>query len=195
MSKKITYILASNSKARRKLFKKLGLPFQITSSDYEEDMNAHKSSVRLACFLSLEKAKAVAPRYLNAIIITADTFITVGRNKIGKPSSRAQAREIIQKMSGKIIKVITGVTVLRTDQAGQIKKTLTSHEITKLKIKKMSQKEIEILANQPNALQISGAFSIEGKGGEMIEWRKGSRDNVIGLPLNLVRNMLKRIWV
>ncbi len=186
-------ILASKSKARRKLMEELGLPFECRTSGYEEDMLAHKNPGKLAKHLALEKAKFIAKKLPNSIIIGADTFITVGSTKIGKPATYPEAEKIIKSMSGKTIKVHSGIAVIQTGDEGEITKELVEHVLTKLKIKKMSQTEIRTLAHHDEALQISGAFSIEGEGGKMVEQIEGDYNNVIGLPIFQLQKMLKKI--
>ena len=93
-------------------------------------------------------------------------------------------------MSGKTIEVHSGIAVIQTDENGHIKTKTVEHVLTKLKIKKMSPQEINHLATQEEALQISGAFSIEGEGGKMVEKIDGDYNNVIGLPLFQLKKML-----
>lgn len=202
-------VLASASLARRELMKKLRKPFTWCVSDFDEDMLSHGHPRKLATHLALGKAltaakqktttqkptgtKASTPKWLNAIIIGADTFIMVGTKKIGKPKNIKEAQQIIGSMSGKTIRVYTGLAILKTDINGKIITKRTSCVLTKLKIKKMTQAEIDLLTHAPEALKISGAFSIEGSGGKMIKKIDGDYDNVIGLPMFKVKEMLKNI--
>ena len=191
--KNVRIILATQSKARRKLMAELGVPFECHASGYKENMKAYKAPRTLAKHLALGKAEFIAHKFPNSIIIGADTFITIGSTKIGKPSTITAAKSIIKKMSGKTISVHSGLAVIKTDTHGNIIKKIVEHVLTKLKIKKMSAQEISHLANQEEALQISGAFSIEGEGGKMVEKIDGDYNNVIGLPLFQLRKMLKQI--
>ena len=193
MSMPLRVILASKSKARRLLMKELGIPFECHPSGYEENMQLFSSPGKLARHLAVGKAKFIASKFHDALIIGADTFITIGKNKIGKPSSYQEAENIIRKMSGNTIKVHSGIAVIATDQDGQVKKELSGHVVTALKIKKLSAREIHVLAHHDEALQISGAFSIEGEGGKMVEKIDGDYSNVIGLPLPELRKMLIEI--
>lgn len=203
-------ILASQSPARKKLLKKmlkpLGLKFQCCTSGYEEDMNSHKNPKKLATFLALQKAKFIAHKFPDSIIIGADTFITVNTKvggvirttKIGKPRTIAEAKKIIASMSGKTIGVHSGIAVIKTGAKNTVasaKQEFTAYDLTKLKIKKMSEAEINHLAHQKNALQISGAFSIEGAGGKMITRIVGDYNNVIGLPIYKLIPILKKIYI
>lgn len=175
--------------------KELGLSFECHTSGYEENMEAFEDPCKLAIYLATGKAEFIAPKFLNSIIIGADTFVTNGKTKVGKAKNVKEAKQIIHAMSGKTIQVHSGVAVIKTDAEGQIQKKITTHVVTKLKIKKMTPQEIAHLANQEEALQTSGAFSIEGEGGKMIEKIDGDYNNVIGLPLFKLKKMLKKITI
>jgi len=136
------------------------------------------------------KAVFVAKQYPDSTIIGADTFITCRGKKIGKPKSIAHAKRLIRFMSGQIIKVYTGVAIIETDHRANIIGESSDYALTDLWIKKMSGEEVGLLAHQKDALHISGAFSIEGEGGKMILRLRGDYDNVIGLPIFLLKKML-----
>ena len=173
----------------------LGLKFECHTSDYEENMELFDEPGILAKHLAVGKATSIAHKFPNAIIIGADTFITIGNEKVGKPSSLAEAKKIIKNMSGKTIKVHSGIALIQTDEESKISQQLAEHVLTSLKIKKMTAHEINTLAGQEEALQISGAFSIEGEGGKMVERIDGDYNNVIGLPLFRLRIMLQKLGI
>jgi len=188
-------ILASRSPARRALMKELGVPFECHSTEIFEDMSAKHDPVELAMHLAAQKAEAAALKYTDAIIIGVDTFIIIGKEKIGKPETVEEAKKIIGAMSGKSIDVISGMAILKTDAQGRKNKEYITNAVTTLKIKKMTAAEISFLANHEEALQISGAFSIEGEGGKMVEEIIGDYNNVIGLPLFQLREILAKLGV
>jgi|GEM_PF-1436752 len=188
-------VLASRSPARRALMKELGIPFECHSTEIFEDMSAKNDPVELAMHLASQKAEAARAKFPNTIIIGVDTFIVIGNEKIGKPETVKEAAKIIGAMSGNFIDVISGMAVLKTDsQCRKIKEYITN-AVTTLKIKKMTRAEINHLANQKEALQISGAFSIEGEGGKMVEEIIGNYNNVIGLPLFQLREILLKLGI
>jgi septum formation protein len=195
MSTRQKIILASRSPARKRLMEELNLPFECHASEIFEDMSVKKDALELAMHLAAQKAEAVCAKYPDAIIIGVDTFIMINKEKIGKPTDTKDAARIIKKMSGRKIRVISGLAVLKTGKKGEKIKELISNAVTVLKIKKMSPEEIGYLANHEEALQISGAFSIEGEGGKMVESITGDYNNVIGLPLNQLKEMLTELGV
>jgi septum formation protein len=188
-------ILASRSPARRALMKELGVPFECHSTEIFEDMEAKRDPVELAMHLATQKAETAISRFPDAIVIGVDTFIVIGKEKIGKPGTVEEAKEIISGMSGNSIDVISGMAVIRTDKQGKKNKEYITNAITTLKIKKMTPEEINFLANHEEALQISGAFSIEGEGGKMVEKIEGDYNNVIGLPLFQLREIFKEMGI
>lgn len=175
--------------------KELKIPFECHTSGYEEDMTLYKNPAKLATFLAEQKAKFIAHTFLDSIIIGADTFITIGSKKIGKPATVEAAKKIIAEMSNKKIKVISGLAVIKTDAQGKVHKEKSTNVTTILKIKKLSGAEIKSLAEHREALQISGAFSIEGQGGQFVETIDGDYNNVIGLPIFKLKELLKDFGV
>jgi len=175
--------------------KELGIPFECHSTEIFEDMNAKKDPTELAMHLASQKAEAAATKFPSAIVIGVDTFIVIGKEKIGKPATIEEAKKIIAKMSGNTIKVISGMAVLKTDKKGKKIKEYITNAVTSLKIKKMTEQEINKLAHHKEALQISGAFSIEGEGGKMVEQIQGDYNNVIGLPLFQLREILPKFGI
>ena len=188
-------ILASRSKARRALMKELGIPFECHASDYNEDMSLKKSAHELAVHLAVGKAEYIAEKFPNSIIIGADTFIVAQGEKIGKPISIKDAKRIIKIMSGNVVQVITGIATVQTNEKGEIKGGLVGHVTTYLQIKKLTAKNIQEMAEHEDALQISGAFSIEGHGGQFVEKIEGDYNNVIGLPIIQLKEMLQKLGV
>lgn len=175
--------------------KELGVPFECHATEIHEDMGARHDPVELAMHLASLKAEAALQKFPDAIVIGVDTFIVIGKEKIGKPESVKEAKKIIGKMSGNKIGVISGMAVVKTDSAGLKTKEYITNAVTTLKIKKMTAAEISYLANHKEALQISGAFSIEGEGGKMVEEIIGDYNNVIGLPLFQLREILAKLGV
>lgn len=188
-------ILASKSPARRKLFKELGIPFMSDVSNYDEDMNAHGNPAKLAKFLALEKARYIAKKHPSSIIIGADTFVMIGKKKIGKPDTHDEAAKIISRMSNHHIDVHSGIAVVKTDTAGKITAEKTDHAKTTLHFAEIPQKDIEEIIRHDDVLEISGAFSIEGMGGKFVKEIDGDYNNVIGLPLIQLKELLTQFGV
>lgn len=188
-------VLASRSSARRALMKELKIPFECHASDYEEDMKAYKTPEALAKFLAFQKAQYIARDYPNAIIIGADTFLNIGRENIGKPANKEDAKQIIRKKSGRRVKVYSGVAVIHTDAEGRIKKKLRAHVATTLQFARITEKEIGEIVKKDDVLSVAGALTIEGESGKFVKTIRGDYHNVIGLPLFQLKEMLTHFGI
>lgn len=177
MSQKI--ILASTSPRRKELLRQIGLAVTVMPSDFEEDMSLNLSDAELAKTLALGKAKSVAKRLKKGVVIGSDTFIVFKKERIGKPKDKNDARKILKTLSGKTMKIYSGLAVIDLEK----KKEFTDCEITELKLKKLSKKEIENYIKTGEPLDKAGAFAIQGRGAVFIQKINGCYSNVIGLPL------------
>ncbi len=132
-------ILASGSQGRRDLLNQIGLEFEVDPSNYEEDMTLKMEPSKLAEFLSLGKAKDVAKRHENSIIIAADTFCILDKEILGKPHTKENAKIMLNKLSGKAHSVITGFTIIDTETNKQATRSVE----TKVFITDISEKDID----------------------------------------------------
>lgn len=105
-------ILASNSPRRKELLTQIGLKFKIIPSNYEEDMDLKLSHKELAKTLAYNKAKDVADKVNEGIIIGSDTFIVVGDKRIGKPKDANDAKRILKNISGRTITNYSGLSII-----------------------------------------------------------------------------------
>ncbi|OGW25418.1 MAG: septum formation protein Maf [Nitrospirae bacterium GWC2_42_7] len=184
-------ILASASPRRKEILMKTGLKFKVDASEYAED-NGHKlSPQKLAIYLSSEKAKSVAIKYKNAIIISADTFIVFKNRIFGKPRNISNAREMLKLFSGKPHSVITGFTIIDTSENKRVSKTVE----TKVFFRKLNDKEIESYLRTKESLGKAGAYGIQGMGAMLINKIEGDYYNVMGLPLTALVENLKKFGI
>jgi septum formation protein len=184
-------ILASASPRRKELLEKIGLKFEVEPSDYPEDMRSGLSPDELARAISLEKARVVASRHRNAIVIAADTFIVFRGKIMGKPNTEAEARKMLMRLKGKPHSVITGFTILDTDK----NKVLTKSVETVVHIKNLTSEEIEAYVKSGEPLDKAGAYAIQGLGSVIVERIEGDYFNVIGLPLSALAKGLKEFGI
>jgi len=184
-------ILASTSVRRQELLERLNLPFTIEASDYEEDLSLKMHPKKLAKLLSLGKAQAVARKHQSGIVIGTDTFVAFNNHLLGKPKDEADAKRMLQKLSGKSMDVITGMTII--DAAS--KKKVSSITITKVYFKKLTQTEIAnyILSGEP--LGKAGAFAVQGLGSALIRKVEGDFLSAMGLSLFALTRDLKKFGI
>lgn len=172
-------ILASASPRRKELLELIGLQFKVDPGDYKEDMNLKLSPHELARALSLEKAKSVAGKYNNAIIIAADTFVIIRGQLLGKLHTEEEARRMLVLLDGATHLVITGFTILDTDTGKKISRSVE----TKVTFKNLTEKEIDAYVKTREPLDKAGAYAIQGLGSILVKRIEGDYFNVIGLPL------------
>ncbi|MDP3992675.1 MAG: nucleoside triphosphate pyrophosphatase [bacterium] len=184
-------ILASTSPRRIELMRRLGLAFQTASSNYEEDMNSNLKPTDLAKALSAGKAEAVASLFPDHIIIGADTFIALEGELLGKPHTEVDATQMLKRISGKSISVITGFTILDTSENKRLSRAVE----TKVYIKNLSDKEIVGYVKTKEPLDKSGAFAIQGIGAVFVRKIDGDFFNVMGLPLFDLSESLKEFGI
>ena len=183
-----TIILASASPRRREILENTGLRFKVDASDYEEDLSLPLPPRALARYLSQEKAKAIAGKYKNAIIIAADTFIVFKKHIFGKPHTAKEAERMLRTLNGKKHAVITGFTLLDTGNH----RILSRSVVTQVYFKKMLLKEIRAYIRTGEPLDKAGGYAIQGLGAMIVKKIEGDYYNIVGLPLNALMNGLKR---
>ena len=153
-------VLASGSPRRKKLLEQIGLEFEVCVSNFDEKENPNLKTHELAKNLSLGKAKDVAPKYKDAIIISADTFVSFKGAVLSKPETKEKAKQMLRLLSGKAHPIITGFTILDTKTG----KTVSKSVETKVYIKKLTDKEIEEYIKTGEPLDKAGAYGIQEKG-------------------------------
>lgn len=184
-------ILASSSPRRKELFQILGLPFKVVVSDVDERLNPRLGPCSQAEYLSQQKAKSVAVKYADALIIAADTFVVVKGEILGKPESIDDARRMLRKLSGKRHTVVSGITVLDT----KTKKLITKSVETYVYVKKLSEKEISSYLLKEEVLDKSGAYAIQGPASTFVKRIEGEFYNIVGLPLFTLAEMLRKFGI
>lgn len=184
-------ILASASPRRAEILRMTGLKFDTAVSDYKEDLNLPLNPRALARFLSRKKSEAVAHKYRNAIIITADTFIVLNKKLLGKPHTCKEAEKMLRMLNGKAHSVITGFTIMDTGSG----KVLSRSMETKVYFKKLDAVEIKAYVKTGEPLDKAGAYAIQGLGAVFIEKIDGDFFNVVGLPLCALTESLKKFGI
>ena len=184
-------VLASASPRRKEIFEKTGLKFKIDGSGCEEEMVPGLKPRELTRFLSRKKARDVARRYSNALIIAADTIVVSGGRFFGKPRSREEAGKMLKALSGKAHSVITGFTIIDTENKKELSRTIE----TKVFFKALGADEIEAYVRSGEPMDKAGAYGIQGLGGVIIKKIEGDFFNVMGLPLSALAESLKKFGV
>jgi septum formation protein len=185
-------ILASSSPRRKELLKQLiGNNFLVYSSSYREATSPGLAPEELLMKHSIEKARDVAKHFNSGLIISADTGVMCGDEILGKPQSPEKAEEMLKKLNGQKIRVITGLTVLDLDAS----KEISEFESTLVWITEMSRENISAYIRTGEPLDKAGAFAAQGKGAVFVERIEGDFFNVVGLPLFRLAKIMEKFGV
>jgi septum formation protein len=180
--------LASQSPRRRRLLRRLRRSFRVVRSAYRETVRPHEPPAASAMRNAAGKARgAQLPSRAQGTIIGADTFLYFRGRIIGKPRSLAEARRLLRALSGCRHWVYTGVC-LRDPATGRAR---TSYEKTRVTFKRLTDGTIIRLFRRADPLDKAGGYALQAGRGELIARIEGSRTNVVGLPLELLRRELR----
>lgn len=185
-------ILASGSPQRKNLLNLTGVPFQIQKSDAEEITEITTTCSALVKHNALIKARDVASRLKEGVVIGADTVVYVGNKKLVlKPKDLKEAKRALKVLMARPQWVYTGVAVIDVDR----KKEILGYEKTKVYMSPLSDREIDAYHQLVPPLDKAGGFDIEGLGSIFIHRIEGCYTNVIGLPMAKLKDMLKKAGV
>ncbi len=181
-------VLASKSPRRIKFLKELNLEFEIRPANIKESdyMDDAKDPIFYARLLAQKKAESSFQNN-DELIIGADTIVVVNGEILGKPVDEQDAINMLKKLNGSVHEVITGISLMTSERI------LIDHEITKVKFKNLTVKEIENYVKSREPLDAAGAYKIQEHGGKFIDYIKGDKNNVIGFPLDLFKKLYKEI--
>ena len=188
-----TLVLASTSPYRLKLLRQLELPFHVAAPLFQEQLDQSVSPELLVRHQALHKAKSLAERYADALIIGADqVFVDARRRILGKPGSAEQAVIQLQEMQGKTHTFYTGVAIYDS-ASGSHFATCETFNVT---LKTLSDEQIRNYVARENPVDCAGSFKVEGLGIALMEKLDG-RDytTLIGLPLIRLVEILKQFDV
>ena len=184
-------ILASASPRRKELLEKISLKFEVDASGCDEEINSGLDPQEIVQQLSIIKAKSVAARHKNAIVIAADTIGVIGDRILGKPHTKNEARKMLRAISGKSHSVITGFSIIDTTTDTIV----TGVVNTRVYIKKLTGEEIDAYVATGEPLDKAGAYAIQGMGAVIVEKIEGDYYNVMGLPLHALTEALKKFGI
>lgn len=184
------WILASASPRRKELLAELIKDFEIIPSQADESVQGYVSPKTLVGYLSAVKAEEVVKRPENAgkIVVGSDTVVAFGNRVLGKPKDEADAFRMLKLLSGKKHAVYTGVS-FQIAKNGKYY-TLTKVDKTQVYFNELSDEWIRAYIKSGSPMDKAGAYGIQDGG--LVKKIKGSYTNVVGLPLELVKKMIKK---
>ncbi|MBR5468799.1 MAG: septum formation inhibitor Maf [Firmicutes bacterium] len=186
------FILASGSPRRKEFMERLCIPYEVITSDVDESTATMGSPYERVKSLAEMKAKAVADRIdEEAVIIAADTIVTYMGLILNKPEDSEDAKRMLKMLSGKLHTVYSGMSLIFKDKNGNC--TMETYvDGTEVEFAEMSDNLIEKYVNTNEPLDKAGAYAVQEKGSVFIANVKGNYDNVVGLPVPILYDALKR---
>jgi len=179
-------ILASASPRRAGLLRAAGYSFRVIPSAVPELPLPGESAEKFAERAASEKARDVALRMGQGLVLGADTVVVVGKAILGKPRDSRDARRMLRLLSGRTHRVVTGVALWRA--GGSL--VGSGHSSTHVTFRKLSGAEVEWYVACGEPMDKAGAYGIQERAGLFVTGIRGSYSNVVGLPLELVYGML-----
>jgi septum formation protein len=183
-------ILASASARRRELLAQAGYKFTAISPDIDESAFSTTgiTADEYAKELALAKAKNVAEKYPDSLVIGADTVVDYHGQIIGKPADAEEAEQITRKLFSAPHKVITAVALVRLSDRTE----LCESDTTTVYPKSLTDEQIARHIKSGSWQDKAGAYAIQENGDEFIQKIDGSLTNVMGLPMELLQRLLER---
>jgi len=189
----IKIILASQSAARRSIFKSFGINAEIYVTDADESFDGGVILTPAQIVVELAERKArkaeseILKIYNNSVmIVTADTIVAYNGQILGKPSDTGDAVRTLTELSGKHHEVYSGICVVYKN------KIISDYDVTKVKFREIDKKEIEAYVETGDPLTKAGSYGAEGIGAAFIENIEGDFFNIAGLPVFKFVNILKK---
>lgn len=184
-------VLASASPRRRELMSLLGVPFEIIVSNVVEVIDKLLPPEEMVKDLALQKARAVVDNLDQGLVIGADTIVVIAAKIMGKPANEEEAFTMLKELSGQEHQVYTGIALVDKVSGEQE----VAAEVTMVKFKELTDGEIRAYLATGEPFDKAGAYAIQGRAAVFIEGIKGDYNNVVGLPVYRLAQLLKRFNV
>lgn len=176
-------ILASASPRRRELLTQVGYTFEVVPSSVEEEME-DGTPIEIVKHNALIKAKDVAQQYPQDIVIGADTIVVVNGRIFGKPRDEKDAESMLTELSGQAHQVMTGIAVV------QGTKIHSEAVVTDVVMRSYGIDEVRAYIATREPMDKAGAYGIQGIGALLVEKIDGCYNNVVGLPIARLAEVL-----
>lgn len=177
-------ILASGSPRRSEIMNSVGWEFTKVVPDIDESERDGELPADYVRRLAKEKGEVVHASHPGDIVLAADTTVVIDEQIIGKPADSADARRMLRMLSGNWHEVLTGVAVC-SNGSSEI-----GIQTTRVKFAPMSDAEVDFLVAKGDPLDKAGGYAVQAQAALFIQGIEGDYWNVVGLPINLVYQMV-----
>ena len=180
-------VLASASPRRQELLQKAGIEFLVRPANILEIHRASESPRAFAERMAQEKARAVWEILESpSTVLGADTVVVIGTEILGKPADSADAARMLRLLSGRVHSVITGVCLIGNEFQD------VRSEVTAVHFSQLSDSDVAHYVSSGEPMDKAGAYAIQGGASQWISKIEGDYNNVVGLPVDLVKQMLHK---
>ncbi len=179
-------VLASRSPRRQEILRNAGIPFAVRPSDAEEVRAPAEPALDYVRRLAQAKAEAVW-RDGDSLVVGADTVVVVDGDVLEKPRDHADARRMLQSLSGRPHHVITGICLKTATQV------IVDSATTRVQFAELGAQEIDAYVASGEPMDKAGAYAIQGMASKFITRIEGCYFNVMGLPISLVYSLLQAV--
>ncbi|MGB7999857.1 MAG: Maf family protein [Anaerobacillus sp.] len=171
-------VLASGSPRRKELLEQMNLNFDIIVSRFEEHLSLSIPPSELVKQLAAGKANEVFMNVPDAVVIGADTVVTLDHDVLGKPESREHARQMLIALSGRTHIVYSGVAILSNEEK------IMFYEATEVSFWELTDQDIENYLDTGESYDKAGGYGIQGFGAAFVKRIHGDYYSVVGLPIS-----------
>jgi septum formation protein len=181
-------VLASRSPRRAELLRAAGIPFVVVPpADEDETPPAGTPPREVPRVLAVQKALRVARALPGRVVLGADTVVLLDGAVVGKPRGAADARRILAALSGRTHEVATGIALVR----GGVR--LDDLAVARVTFRPLAASEVDAYVATGEPFDKAGAYAIQGGAGGFVSALEGGIDTVVGLPVDRVRALLRRL--
>jgi septum formation protein len=180
------FILASASPRRTELLQQLKLEFKIVPSDATEVFDENLSPLELCQLNAHRKARTIAKKDPDALVLGADTLVFLDRKIFGKPADRSEAKKMLLQLQGRTHQVVTGVCLIHLRWHRERIFAVSTDVI----FRSLTAGQIDEYLAKINPLDKAGAYAIQENGEMIVSEISGSFSNVVGLPVERVQEEL-----
>ncbi|MFB3070147.1 MAG: nucleoside triphosphate pyrophosphatase [Gemmatimonadales bacterium] len=182
-------VLASRSPRRRQLLEMLGISHVVDPVEIDERQQAGEDPEPFAQRLAREKAVAGSKRHPGKWVLGADTIVVLDKETLGKPSSPDEAEEMLLRLAGKCHRVVSAVALARGEDVH------AAHDVTSVWMRSVSRETARQYVATGEPLDKAGSYAIQGVGAVLVDRIEGDYFGVMGLPVRLVVELMRRAGI
>jgi nucleoside triphosphate pyrophosphatase len=180
-------ILASASPRRADLLRELGMEFRVVASDIPELHHDQLTALEVCQINAYRKARSVAKKLPDQLVLAADTLVCLGTKLFGKPATLEEAYRMLEELQGRTHQVVTSICLMHLRE----RRYRICAESTSVTFRPLTAPTIRRYLNKVNPLDKAGAYAIQEQGDLLVQNIAGSYSNVVGLPVELLTQELQ----